>query len=206
VDFFVSAFVTLAVVVDPLGLAAIFLAATQGATTPARHSIARRACLYAMLILFGAALFGERLLQFLGVSLPAFRIAGGLLLFTLASEMVLGVREVHDARTAEQALAEHHADIAAFPLATPLMAGPGAIAATLLLATRAGMDPTRIAALCAALIAVIAACFVTFRLATRVDQLVGRAGNLLFAKLLGVLLAALAVQFVVDGGRALLAG
>lgn len=205
-DYFIAAFVALLVVVEPLSLAPILLAATQGMAEPARQRIAGRACLYALAVLTGAALAGERLLDVLGISMPAFRIAGGLLLFSIASEMVFGVREARDARTAAQALEEHHADIAAFPLAIPLMAGPGAIAATLLLSGQASGDPARLALLCGAIAAVIAICFAIYRLAGRVERFFGRSGNIVLAKLLGVLLASLAVQFVVDGARALIAG
>ncbi len=203
-DYLASAFVTLIVVVEPLGLAPIFLAATWALDQRSRTRIAARACVFAFLILAGAALIGARLLAALGVSLPAFRIAGGLLLFSIASEMVFGLRMDHDARTAEQALAEHAEDIAAFPLAIPLTAGPGAIAATLLLADRAQGDPLMIGLLIGAIVAVVLSCFLVYMAAAGAQRFLGASGNIMAAKLLGVLLAALAVQFVADGARALL--
>ena len=102
-----------------------------------RRNVALRACLIAGAILIGSALIGDWLLDTLGISLPAFRIAGGLLLFSIASEMVFGVRMRREGEAAEQAVEEHVRNIAAFPLAIPLMAGPGAITATVLLAGRA---------------------------------------------------------------------
>jgi multiple antibiotic resistance protein len=203
-DYAASAFVTLLVVVEPLGLAPIFLAATQGFSDASRKKIAARACLIALAILAGAAIAGDRLLDALGISLPAFRIAGGLLLFSIASEMALGVRTARDAQTAARALEERLHDIAAFPFAIPLMAGPGAITATLLLAGEAHGDITRLALLGCAIAAVIAICYGIYRLAGRVERYLGTSGNVVLAKLLGVLLASLAVQFVVDGARALL--
>jgi len=203
-DYFASAFVTLLVVVDPLSLAPIFLAATRGLDEVAREKIAMRACVFALLILTGAALIGNPLLGALRISLPAFRIAGGLLLFSIASEMVLGVRTERDARTAAQALEEHGHDIAAFPLAIPLMAGPGAITATLLLAGAARGHIMQLALLACAIAAVTVICYVIYRLAARVERFLGASGNVVLAKLLGVLLASLAVQFVADGTRALL--
>ncbi len=205
-DYFAAAFVTLVVIVEPFGLAPIFLAATRALARGTRASIAARACLFAFLILAGAALIGERLLAALGISLAAFRIAGGLLLFSIASEMVLGLRIARDASAAKQALEEHVHDPAAFPLAIPLMAGPGAIAATLLLAGRAQGDLALLALLIAAIALVALICLAACLAATRIETTLGASGALVLAKLLGVLLAALAVQYVVDGARALLTG
>jgi multiple antibiotic resistance protein len=205
-DYIVSAFVTLLVIVEPLGLAPVFIAATEGFDATTRQAIAFRASVYALAILAGAALFGQRLLAILGISLPAFRIAGGLLLFSIASEMVFGVRVQRDSKAAEQALAEHAAHVAAYPLAIPLMAGPGAITATLLLAGEARGDITKLALLIGVIAAVMAICLVLCLIAGRVAQFFGTAANLVLTRLLGVLLASLAVQYVVDGARAFLAG
>jgi multiple antibiotic resistance protein len=199
-----AAFVTLLVVVEPLGLAPIFLAATAGHGQASRKGIASRACLYAFGILTGAALGGEALLRAIGITLPAFRIAGGLLLFAIASEMVLGVRLGRDAETAAQVVGENSGHIAAFPLAIPLMAGPGAITATLLIAGEAHGDFSRLAALIGAIAAVILICWAVCRLATPVERLVGASASIVMEKLIGVLLASLAVQYVVDGARSLL--
>src|ERR1700730_12575743 len=143
-DYLVSALVTLLVVVDPVGLAPTFRAVTQGLPVAARKRIALRACLIAAAILAGTALIGDWLLDKLAITLPAFRIAGGLLLFSIASEMVFGVRIERQSKQAEDAIEEHVRNIAAFPLAIPLMAGPGAIAATILLAGRANGDPVHL--------------------------------------------------------------
>ncbi len=203
-DYFTAAFVTLIVVVEPFGLAPIFLAATRALARESRLGIAARASLFAFLILVGAALIGERLLSALGISMAAFRIAGGLLLFSLASEMVLGLRIARDAKAAKQALDENIHDPTAFPLAIPLMAGPGAIAATLLLAGRAQGDFFLLALLIAAIGLVALICFGVCLAATRIEKTLGASGALVVAKLLGVLLAALAVLYVIDGARALL--
>ena len=206
VDQFAAAFVTLIVVVEPFGLAPIFLAATRAMARGSRAGIAARASLFAFLILVGAALIGEWLLAALGISMAAFRIAGGLLLFSIASEMVLGLRIARDVRAAKQALDENIHDPAAFPLAIPLMAGPGAIAATLLLAGRAQGDFFSLALLIAAIGLVALICFGVCLAATRVEKTLGASGALVLAKLLGVLLSALAVQYVIDGARAVLTG
>jgi multiple antibiotic resistance protein len=157
-------------------------------------------------ILAGAAIGGDWLFKTVGISLPAFRIAGGLLLFSIASEMVFGVRIERQSRAAEQALEEHVRNIAAFPLAFPLMAGPGAITATVLLAGRTEGNLVAFAALLAVICAVLAICYVTFLAAGRIARTLGTTGNVVLSRLLGVLLAALAVQYVIDGIRAVLAG
>jgi multiple antibiotic resistance protein len=205
-DTLLSAFVTLLLVVDPLGLVPTFLAVTEGLPAKARRQVAARASLIAAVILAGAAIGGDWLFKTVGISLPAFRIAGGLLLFSIASEMVFGVRIERQSRAAEQALEEHVRNIAAFPLAFPLMAGPGAITATVLLAGRTEGNLVAFAALLAVICAVLAICYVTFLAAGRIARTLGTTGNVVLSRLLGVLLAALAVQYVIDGIRAVLAG
>ena len=126
-EFFIAALVTLVVVLDPIGLVPTFVAITNDLPAASRRSVALRACLIAGAILAGSALAGDWLLRTLSITLPAFRIAGGLLLFSIASEMVFGVRIARQSKAAEQVLEDHVRNIAAFPLAIPLMAGPGAI-------------------------------------------------------------------------------
>ncbi len=205
-DYAVSALLTLFVVVDPAGLAPTFLAITDGLPRKARTSVALRASVIAGGILIGAALIGNWLLDTLGISLAAFRIAGGLLLFLIAAEMVLGVRWRREGEEAEQAIEEHVRNIAAFPLAIPLMAGPGAITAAVLLAGHAGGNWLLLGVLLAVVVLIAACCLAAFLAAERISGMLGRTGNIVLSRLLGVLLAALAVQYVVDGVRALLAG
>jgi multiple antibiotic resistance protein len=204
-EFLISALVTLIVVVDPVGLVPTFIGITHGLPSPARRSVALRACLIAAAILAGSALIGDMLLRTLAITLPAFRIAGGLLLFSIASEMVFGVRGERQSQQAEQALEEHVRNIAAFPLAIPLMAGPGAITATVLLAGRGGGEPLRLTILLAVIAVVLVLCFAVFVFSARISKLLGVTGNTVLSRLLGVLLAALAVQYVIDGARVALA-
>ena len=191
-DFAVSGLLTLFVVVDPVGLTPTFLVVTDGLPRAARRSVALRASIIAGAILAGAALLGEWLFRTLGISLAAFRIAGGLLLFSIAFEMLFGVRIRREGEAAERAVEEHVRNVAAFPLAIPLMAGPGAITATALVL--------------ADVVLVAAACFVAFLFAAQIGRLLGLTGNIVLSRLLGVLLAALAVQYVVDGVRSILGG
>jgi multiple antibiotic resistance protein len=202
-DYAISALLTLFVVVDPVGLVPAFLAVTERLPRSARRDVAVRASMIAGVILIGAALIGDWLLDTLKISLSAFRIAGGLLLFSIASEMVFGVRVRREEQAAEQALEEHVRNIAAFPLAIPLLAGPGAITATVLLSGRAGHDLRLIGLLIAVVVLIAAACLATFLFAERIGRLLGMTGNIVLSRLLGVLLAALAVQYVVDGVRAI---
>jgi multiple antibiotic resistance protein len=206
VEFLISALVTLTVVVDPVGLVPAFLGVTHDLPPQARRHVALRASLIAAAILAGSALAGDWLLRTLSISLPAFRIAGGLLLFSIASEMVFGVRNVRQSREAEEAIEERVRNIAAFPLAIPLMAGPGAITATVLLAGRSHGDPLHLTILLAVIAAVLALSFAVFVLSAPIAKLLGVTGNTVLSRLLGVLLAALAVQYVIDGVRVALAG
>jgi multiple antibiotic resistance protein len=205
-DFAISALLTLLVVVDPVGLVPTFLAVTEDLPRPSRRSVAVRSSIIAGAILIGTALIGDWLLHTLSISLPAFRIAGGLLLFSIASQMVFGVRLRRESEEAEEAVEEHVRNIAAFPLAIPLLAGPGAITATVLLAGRAGGNPMLIAVLIGVVVLVAASCFLAFLFAERIGRFLGLTGNIVLSRLLGVLLAALAVQYVVDGVRATFAG
>lgn len=201
IEFLTSALVTLLVVVDPVGLLPAFAAITEGMPKQARLGVAWRAALIAAAILAGAALGGEWLLRTLSISLPAFRIAGGLLLFSIAFEMVFGLRTKRQTRAADQALDEEVRNVAAFPLAIPLMAGPGAITATVLLAGHATGNPALLAVLLGVIALVFLLSFAVFLLTAPISRAVGTTGNLVLSRLLGVLLAALAVQFVVDGAR-----
>jgi multiple antibiotic resistance protein len=206
IEFAISALVTLLVVVDPVGLAPGFLAVTDGLAVPQRRRVALRASAIAVVVLIGTALIGDWLLRELGITLPAFRIAGGLLLFAIAFEMLFGLRQPRETATAERAAEEHVRHIAAFPLAIPMLAGPGAITATLLLSGQAAGRPIWLAILFGMIVLVALASLASFLVAARLGRLLGITGNVVLSRLLGIILAALAVQYVIDGVRATLAG
>jgi len=203
-DYFLHALVTLFVTIDPPGLAPIFVVLTAGMSAGDRRLIAIRATVTAGLVLAGFVLFGESLIGVLGITLPAFRIAGGLLLFTIAFEMVFARRDARKTATARDAVGEAVAEkedlrhLAVFPLAIPLISGPGAISATILLASQAS-GPAVLAGLVVIIALLIAACLAVFLLAETIERILGETGRLVVSRLLGVLLAALSVQFVVDG-------
>ncbi|RFC65164.1 MarC family protein [Fulvimarina endophytica] len=208
-DLLLNGFVTLFVIVDPLGLIPVFIALTPGLSRTARIRLAMKACTIAFAILALFALVGLAVLETLGISLGAFRVAGGLFLFVIGFELVFEKRAERKGKTAVEAVAhqetESHedGDIAAFPLAIPLIAGPGAIAAVILLS---GQLPSAVGQ--ASVIAVIAitllASFACLSLAPRIDSLLGSTGRGVISRVLGVILAALAVQFVADGIEAMI--
>ena len=205
-DYFTSALVTLLVTVDPPGLAPLFLGVTPGMSGGERRQVAIRAVVIAFGIMAASGLIGAKLLGALGIGLPAFRTAGGLLLFWIAFEMVFGRRNDRKGEHATTAITiDHIRNVAAFPLAIPLMAGPGALTATILLAGRAEGDVLRLAVLMAVIAGVMVSCLVVFLAAGRIAGWLGVTGNVVLTRLLGVILAALAVQFVADGVRAMVA-
>lgn len=198
----ITAFVTLFVVIDPIGLMPLFAALTQGQSNAQRRAIAVRAIVtgFGLLLLFG--LFGEAVLGFIGISMPAFRIAGGILLFLTALDMLFSRRQARREEQSETASAEAD-DPSIFPLATPLIAGPGAMATMILLTGQSG-DWMWILAVHGVMVTVLLLVFSFFLLAGPLERLLGETGINVVTRLLGMLLAALSVQFVVDGIRALI--
>ena len=199
----VPAFATLFVVVDPIGLVPMYLALTEGMDAKARRNTAVRATLLAGAVLLVFAVAGRAALDFLGISLPAFRIAGGILLFVLALEMLFEKRSERRAKNVEEAGAEDTAsssdDIWVFPLGIPLIAGPGAIASVILLmSTHAGSGVEQILVI-AVLAAVLIQTLGLFLLAARLKRFLSATAIRAMTRLLGMILAALAVQFVLTG-------
>ncbi|RVT92874.1 MarC family protein [Sphingomonas crocodyli] len=201
---FLSAFVTLFVVIDPPGCAPIFASLTPGASDRQRRAMAIRATTIAGVVLLLFALIGEKLLSTLGISLDAFRIAGGVMLFLIALEMVFEKRtERREGRAEEiskKAAEEHREieDISVFPMAIPMIAGPGSIATTMLLVSRSnGVEQSVVVIV--ALLAVLALMLAALLAAGAIMRVLGPKLEAMITRILGVLLAALAVQFVIDG-------
>ena len=205
-ELFLSAFVTLFVVIDPPGCAPIYAGLTKGATTGQQRSMAIRACGIAGVILVIFALFGEDLLGALHIELDSFRIAGGIMLFVIALDMVFEKRtQRREARAekvaAENALTPEVDDVSVFPMAMPMLAGPGAIASVMLLTAKAqGWENTLV--VLAALAAVLLLTLLALIAASPLMRLFGARVEAVITRLLGVLLAALAAQYVIDGIRA----
>ncbi len=199
-DYITSALATLLVIADPIFMSALFLGLTHDLNKSQRAEVAMRGSLIAFFILLGAGLGGAKLLSLLGISLSAFRIAGGLLLLSSAAEMVFDRRSQRQQELATKAITiDHVKNIAAFPLAIPLLAGPGAISAMILLAGRADGDFTKLSALYAVAALVMFACYLSFLAAERIAKIMGITGRAVISRLLGIILAALAVQFIIDG-------
>jgi multiple antibiotic resistance protein len=199
-DFLKTAFATLLVTLDPPGLAPIFIGLTAGMSRAEKRQVALRGSIIAFAILAAFALGGAEVMKALGISMPAFRIAGGVMLFWIAFGMIFDLRPQRKETLAADAITiDHIRNVAAFPLAIPLMAGPGAITATILLAGRAGADWEMLTALLIIIAATMALCYLTFLTSERVAAMLGATGNIVLTRLLGVILAALAVQFIIDG-------
>lgn len=196
--FLIPAFVTLFVVMDPIGLVPLFIALTVGMDGARRLRMARRACGIAALLLTFFVLAGDKVLGFIGISIPAFRIAGGILLFLTALDMLF---ERRTQRREGHSHAETDHDPSIFPLAMPLIAGPGAIATVILLVGQAGGGVAGMATVMGLMLAVIALTFALLLIATPIERALGRTGTMVITRLLGMLLAALSVQFVIDGVR-----
>ena len=198
-ELFVSSFITFFVVIDPPGCAPIFAGLTSGATEAARRAMAVRAVAVASGILIVFALFGQALLHGLGISLASFRIAGGIMLFLIALEMVFERRtQKREERAAQVAATPEVEDVSIFPMAMPMIAGPGSIASVMLLTARSG-DWSREAVVLAALAANLALMLASLLAAGAIMRVLGAKIEAVITRLLGVLLAALAVQFVMDG-------
>jgi multiple antibiotic resistance protein len=203
-ELFVSAFVTFLVVIDPPGCAPIFASVTAGAAPGHRRAMALRAVGIAAAILVFFGLLGEDLLHALGVSLSAFRIAGGILLFLIAVDMVFEKRTERRESRAEEVSARHVEDVSVFPMAIPMIAGPGSIASVMLLMARSGGWVQSLLVL-GALALTLLLTLVALLLAGPMMRLLGNRMEAMLTRLLGVILAALAVQFVIDGlNRALI--
>ncbi|WP_321504136.1 MarC family protein [Breoghania sp.] len=210
-EYLINAFATLFVTIDPIGLAPMFLAVTPGLAGAERRTIAIRAVCISAALLLAFIFCGKPLLTVLGISVPAFQVSGGLLLFVIAFEMIFGHRAQRKSDTADklaQPEPDHHGhgqDVSVFPLAIPLIAGPASISAVILLSSQAetGME---LAGLITVALSILGLCFVIFLLADTIERLMGATVQLVLTRLLGVLLAALSVQFVADGAKAFFGG
>ena len=193
--FLITAFATLFVVIDPPGLVPLFIALTRGMSADRRRAMALRACIIASVLLLMFGLFGESILGFIGISMPAFRIAGGILLFLTALDMLFERRTQR--REGQQAEPDH--DPSVFPLATPLIAGPGAIASMILLVGQSGPGWQGTASVIGLMLGMMAVTYAFLLASPPMERMLGRTGTIVITRLLGMLLAALAVQFVIDG-------
>jgi multiple antibiotic resistance protein len=206
IDLFISAFITFFVVIDPPGCAPIYASLTKGASAQQRRSMAIRASIIAAGILFVFALFGEDLLGALHIELNSFRIAGGIMLFLIAIDMVFEKRTERREERAQKIIETPEIeDVSVFPMAMPMIAGPGSIASVMLLMSQnQGLDRSLV--VLGALGAVLLLTLIALVAAGPIMRVLGSKAEAVITRLLGVLLGALAAQFVIDGLRASFGG
>ncbi|MDA0891007.1 MAG: NAAT family transporter [Proteobacteria bacterium] len=201
---FLKFFVVFFLVVEPISLVPVFASLTEGATAQYRRRMAVKSVIVATLITIGFALSGAAFLSAMGISIDSFRIFGGLLLFLVALEMVFARESGTRTSTDEQVESRRRADISVFPLAFPFMSGPGALTTILLWFGPVKIldEPWLFVALLAGALLVLLISLVMMLAAGPLMRLLGATGTNVANRLLGVILGALAVQFVVDGIRA----
>lgn len=198
VSVFTTTFVTLIVILDPPGAIPIFLALTSRLTQAQKTAAARRASLVALGVIASFAVFGQRILDYLGITLPALQAAGGLLLLVVALQLLTGAES--------EQLADAGVNVALVPLGTPLLAGPGAIVATMLAVQRAGGEGSHLLAVGVALVAALVVVFLVFRFAAPLARFLKESGIVLLTRIAGVLLSAIAVQMVANAVMAFARG
>jgi multiple antibiotic resistance protein len=199
----INSFVTLFVTADPIGIAPIFIALAGDRSAAEQRQVALRAVLIAGGILVAFALLGDAILSFFGVTIPAFEVAGGLLLFVIGFQMVFSQGETRAGPSAPPA---DLTQLAVFPLAIPMISGPGAISATVLLASREDASIPDRAVLLAIIAGLMALTYAAMLLAGPINRILGATGRVVVTRLLGVILAAMAMDFVARGVAAFVKG
>lgn len=202
-DQLLNAFIVLFVVIDPIGLVPLFVGLTRGASEQYRHAQAWKGTGLASLILLMFVFTGDDLLRVLGIGLPAFKLAGGALLFLLAVDMVFARQSgMRSTTQQERAEAERKEDISVFPLAFPLIAGPGALTTILLMVAGTRGQLLGFLGLLVVLLMVLCMTLLALLFAGRIMRLLGETGANVISRVLGLILAAMAAQFIIDGVRA----
>ncbi len=197
----ITSLVSFFVIIDPTGNIFAYLALVSGTPAPEANKVAARACFYAFIILAAFALAGRFVIKFFGISLAAFQIAGGLILFRISFDMLQGRGHFNRLDTASSLKAEEYGDIALVPLAVPLMTGPGCITAALVLTSRAKTLAENLSVLAAAVLILLVS-YLCYRFAARILSLIKESSLRLLTRIMGLILTALAVEFVIQGIRA----
>ncbi|GEQ97656.1 UPF0056 inner membrane protein [Iodidimonas gelatinilytica] len=200
-EIFISAFVTFFVVIDPVGIAPVFASLTEGANARHKRLMAIKGTLIAVAILLFFAAVGEPFLSALGITLDALKVAGGVMLFLIALEMVFEKRTERRENSAERSHQEHLEDISVFPIAIPLLAGPGAIASIILLMASHEGNYLAQGTILAAIGATLLLTLFAFLAASKLMAVMGNTVSTIISRVLGIILAAFASQFIMDGIR-----
>ncbi|RZI46950.1 MarC family protein [Candidatus Finniella inopinata] len=203
-DFLWQAFVTLLVVIDPFAVVPVYIGLTHKKSPDKRRRIAQKSCFIGLVLLLAFAFLGDQLLNALNISEPAFRIAGGFLLLLASIEMVMGKTVGLRASTGDEE-AEKHEDVSVFPLAIPLLAGPGALTSIVIL-MRQAQARSFLTSLAVSLLAVLVLgiTYISFRLSDRIMKVLGLTGTNVLTRVFGIILAALAIQNMITGVIAVL--
>jgi multiple antibiotic resistance protein len=196
-QFALVTFASVLFIVDPIAVVPTYLVITQRQTTSQRQATARRACIAAALMLIVFALAGKGIFGLFGITMPAFRIAGGLILWLVAMDMLRGNRSTQEG-TAEIAEGQAKDDVAVTPLAMPMLAGPGAISTVMVLSGQARTTPQTVVVY-ASIVLTLAISWITLHLAEKLVLRIGQTGIRVMTRIMGLLLAAIAVQFVITG-------
>jgi multiple antibiotic resistance protein len=197
--FIATAFATAFTIIDPVGMIPITVAVTSNVDADQRRAIVDRACIVGGIIILLMGIVGQAILDSLGISLPAFTIAGGILLFLIAVDMLFGRPSGAKQTRQEEREAVESTNPAVFPLAIPMIAGPGTIATVLVLVNLARHEPSRLAIVFAAYLSALVTTWICMRASAQLLRLIGTTGIHVVTRVLGILLAALAVQFVING-------
>lgn len=205
IEFAILAFSALFVIIDPVGVVPLFLALTPGASLRRRREMALRACIVAWVLLTVFALFGSFIFQALGITLSAFKVAGGLLLLLTAIDQLRAQPTRTRTTDEEQRESATKDDISIVPLAIPLLAGPGSIATAMMLTSRA-QTPFQAGIVLIAITVTVLSAFIALSLGDRLNRLLGKNGEMIAERVVGLVLAAIAVQFMLDGIKEALAG
>ncbi|MEJ2014356.1 MAG: MarC family protein [Limibacillus sp.] len=204
IETLIATFITFFVVIDPVGNAPIFAGLTPDATAAERRRLALRGVFIGTLILLVFGIVGQYLFEAMGISIAAFRIAGGILLLLLSLDMVMARQSgLRSTTPGEDEESGHRNDISVFPLAIPLIAGPGSLTSVVLMVTRASGDLVMQAAILGVMLAVLLTLLVTLLLSVQIMKLLGMTGINVISRVAGVILAALALQFIIDGATSL---
>ena len=202
-DTFITDFMTLLVTIEPIGVIPVYLALTGGMNASERHRVALMCCVIAAIILMFFLVLGQILLEAIGISLPAFRLAGGLVLLTLGLRMIYGTGET--GKTADVPAKPRAAkDIIVFPLATPMLAGGGAITAIVVLTDNHQYSLFHQAATAGTLLLVMVLSYLTLMLASPIQRLIGETGTNVVGRIMGLVLTALAMQTFITALKSVL--